>query len=100
MQAVQTESVQVAVTAATADSIQAETNDDRISTVQRKAIRIAEGKDAQPEDDLGLFSSKTVRGKKSTGIWVMLGYHISALVNPVFYSYRYSYSSEMDKFSY
>ncbi len=100
MQAVQTESVQVAVTAATADNIRAETNGDRISKGQRKAIRIAEGRDAQPEDELGLCLRKRSAEKKSTGIWVILGYHILAFVNRVLYSYRYSYFSEMDKFSY
>ena len=65
MHAVQTESVQVAVTAATADSIQAETSDDRLSRVQRKAIRIAEGKDAQPEDDLCYVFESDPRKRKA-----------------------------------
>jgi hypothetical protein len=99
MQAVQTESVQVAVTAATADSIRAETNGDR-SRVQRKAIRIAEGRDAQPEDELGYAFESDPRKRKSTGMWDILGYHILAFGDRVFYSYRYSYFSEMDKFSY
>ena len=87
MQAVQTESVPVAATAATADSIRAETNGDR-SRVQRKAIRVAEGKDAQPEDELGYVFESDPRKRKAPeflgylgNIFIRISYFVSYFIS-------------------